>query len=407
MKTYLVGGAVRDQLLGLPVHEKDWVVVGGTAEQLLALGYQQVGKHFPVFLHPETNEEYALARQERKSGKGHTQFEIIANPNTTLEEDLYRRDLTINAIAKGDSGKLIDPYHGIDDLNKQTLRHISDAFIEDPLRVLRVARFHAKLGHLGFTIEPSTLALMKKISQSDELEHLSAERVWQEFAKGLGERSPQLFIHTLYRCHALEILLPELDTCFQHHDNMRDTELKIGERIQSALQHASAQNYNNQVCWAITCHALETHNRPKNLLPKVVPDIDKTQSVVHKLCLRLKVPNDFAHIALLSAFYIDFIIQAKKSKPDTIATLLDKCDAWRKPEQFKALLKVAECLTATDSEQPQRNLSSITFLRQAHSNCLQIKAQAFVEQGLTGEAIGEAMHNARKVAIAELKQQFG
>ncbi|VTP67373.1 Multifunctional CCA protein [Serratia rubidaea] len=214
MKIYLVGGAVRDSLLELPVVDRDWVVVGATPEQLLAQGYQQVGKDFPVFLNPQTHEEYALARTERKSGHGYTGFTCYAAPDVTLEEDLLRRDLTINAIAQTTEGELVDPYHGVQDLNARVLRHVSAAFGEDPLRVLRVARFAARFAHLGFTIAPETAALMRQMADSGELAALTAERVWKETEKALQSRSPQVYFQVLRDCHALGVLFPEIDALF-------------------------------------------------------------------------------------------------------------------------------------------------------------------------------------------------
>lgn len=406
MQIYLVGGAVRDQLLGLPVHENDWVVVGATAEQMRSSGYQQVGKDFPVFLHPDSHEEYALARTEKKTRPGHTGFAIHADPNVTLEQDLQRRDLTINAIARGDSGNLIDPCNGINDLNQRVLRHISDAFIEDPLRVLRVARFHAKLHHLGFSIAPETLAMMKKISLSGELGHLAGERIWREFHKGLDEASPQIFIQSLYRCNALEALLPELDHSFHQSDNLRDTQEKIGQRTLTALSYAADQQLSVTVRWAIVCHALEAGAKPKNLAPRVIPKIDQKNSVVNNICKRMNTPAQHARLATLAAHYIELIIQAKTARPDTIVSLLDSCDTWRRPDQFEQLLQVAECLIATNSSTPMDKLGSITFLRQVYNICKHVDTRKYVENGLKGEEIGQAVRNARKVAIASLKHQF-
>lgn len=406
MQIYLVGGAVRDQLLGLPVHEKDWMVVGSSSKQMLELGYRQVGKDFPVFLHPDTNEEHALARTERKKGHGYGGFEVEANASITLEEDLMRRDLTINAIAQDNHGKLIDPYQGINDLNQRVLRHVSSAFVEDPLRVLRVARFHAKLQHMGFSVAPKTLALMKTISASGELQHLAAERVWKEFAKGLGEKSPQAFIQTLYQCGALEVLLPELSLRFHQADNLRDTRENIGKRTLNALSYAANQNYATIVRWAITCHATEQLARPKNIIAKRISLPTQQQSAVRELCKRMRAPNDFSRLAIHAAQYIDFIIQANTAKPDLVVSLLDSCDAWRRPEQFDYLLQVAECLMATHTESPLKNLGSITFLRKALETCAAVNPKEFVALGLQGEEIGKAIYNARKMVVANLKQQF-
>ena len=419
MKTYLVGGAVRDELLGLAVTENDWVVVGATPQQMLDQGYRQVGNSFPVFLHPDTGEEYALARTEKKTGAGYGGFAFDFNTEVTLEQDLSRRDLTINAIAKNTTGKLIDPYGGLADLKQRTLRHISEAFDEDPLRILRVARFRAKLDHLGFEIHPKTFTLMQSLSASDELLALSSERIWLELQKGLSTTAPDVFIRTLYQCGALQKILPELNRRFLHSDNLRDTAKQIGDRTVLALRYL-AQKHSTQstgtkaeqltqrqlASWVICCHALEDNTSPKNLVPRVVSKFNSEKSEVRALCERLGSPNEFKRLAILGSYYLHIIIQARHCNPQLIVDLLDACDAWRKPEQFKLLLLAAECLTSTHSETPQHNLESITLLRQAHKNCLEIKAQRFVDQGITGEAVGEAIRNARKVAVAELKRMF-
>lgn len=406
MKTYLVGGAVRDQLLGINVIERDWVVVGATVEDMLDLNFQQVGKDFPVFLHPETKEEHALARTERKDGRGHTGFQIYASPDVTLDQDLTRRDLTINAIAKDDSGRLIDPCNGLADINNRILRHISPAFTEDPLRVLRVARFHAKLLHLGFTIADETMSLMKEISRSGELTELSPERIWQEFRKGLNETSPQAFIKTLYQCDALEQLLPELNRCFHNSDNMLDVSSSIGKRTLLALEYAAQQNYSGEVRWAIVLHAIDSNGRPKNIMAKVLRTKSNNDNSVKTISKRLRVPNDYGDLAGLVAYYIEFAIQAKSAKPDIIISLLDACDAWRRPERFGDFLRTCEALISTSPERSHQNLGSIAFLRTAFELCNSIDAKEFVAAGIRGEAIGESVRNARKVCVAELKLQF-
>jgi len=405
MKTYLVGGAVRDHLLGLPVKEKDWVVVGADAKTMLAQGYQQVGKGFPVFLHPDNAEEYALARTERKQGKGHTGFVMHADKSVTLEQDLQRRDLTINAIAQDKNGNLIDPCGGVADINQRQLRHISNAFTEDPLRVFRVARFAAKLHHLGFSIAPDTLKLMQVISASGEIELLPAERIWREIEKALGETSPHIFIQTLYRCNTLKIILPALSQRFSYNDNLRDTAMNIGERTILALRFAATQRYSKRVKWAITLHAYETANSPPNLAARIIKPVAKN-SATKTACDALKAPNDFTRLAVLAAHTIHFIVQAKNAKPDLIINLLDVCDCWRRPEQFNELLQVAESVMATDSDTPLKNIASTTLLRQVYQTCKQIDTAEFVAAGLQGEAIGDALHQARKMRCAALLSQF-
>jgi tRNA nucleotidyltransferase (CCA-adding enzyme) len=405
MKTYLVGGAVRDHLLGLPVTEQDWVVVGSNAQQMLALGYQQVGKGFPVFLHPESGEEYALARTERKQGQGHTGFVMQAHESVTLKQDLQRRDLTINAIAQDKNGNLIDPCGGVSDINQRRLAHISNAFTEDPLRVFRVARFAAKLQHLGFSITPPTLKLMQEISGSGEIQLLPAERIWREIDKALGEPSPQIFLQTLYRCNALEIILPALSQRFHQSDNLRDTASNIGERILTALAYAATQQYSKRVRWAIIFHAYEAATTPQNLVARIIKPPARNNAT-QTACNALKAPNDFTRLAVLAAHTMAFIVQAKNSKPDLIIDLLDTCDAWRRPEQFNELLQVAESVIATDSEKPLKNLASTTLLRQVYQACKQVNAAEFIEAGLQGEELGKAIHQARKLRTAAVLAQF-
>jgi len=428
MKTYLVGGAVRDELLGLPVSENDWVIVGASPQDMLDLGYQQVGSHFPVFLNPATKEEYALARTEKKTGAGYGGFSVDFNPGISLEEDLLRRDLTINAIAKSDTGQLIDHYGGLQDLKNRTLRHVSEAFVEDPLRVLRVARFRAKLDSLGFTIHPKTFALMQTLCAGEELLALSSERIWIELQKGLATSAPDKFIETLYKCGALKKIMPELDKRFLHSDNLRDTAERVGQRILLALGYLARldpgrltpapqereesdsgedkPSHKLLTAWVICCHALEDNTSPKNLVPKTVGKLDTNSSNARKLGESLTAPNEFKRLATLGSFYLHIIIQAKHCNPQTIVDLLDACDAWRKPEGIAVLLLAAECLTSTNAASPQHNLDSIALLRQAHKNCRGVNAEAFVKSGLSGEAVGVAIRAARKVAVAELKKQF-
>ncbi|MBT8140414.1 MAG: multifunctional CCA tRNA nucleotidyl transferase/2'3'-cyclic phosphodiesterase/2'nucleotidase/phosphatase [Gammaproteobacteria bacterium] len=405
MQIYLVGGAVRDELLGLPVHERDWVVIGATPDDLLAQGYQQVGKNFPVFLHPESKEEYALARTERKKGIGHTGFNIDANPNVTLEQDLQRRDLTINAIARDAGGKLVDPFGGLDDIAQRQLRHVSDAFIEDPLRVLRVARFKAKLHHLGFSIASETMALMKTISASGELQSLPAERVWREFDKGLGSPSPDAFMQALYQCDALQALLPELEKRWRATDNLRGAAPNVGERLLLALRSASQRSANIAVRWALCCHALAANAQPANLRSAGQAENDSARQAVASACARVCAPARPARLGELAAMHANFMLQAVKARPDALLALMERGDAWRRGEEFLQLIEVAECL-AGSAGHGEESAASLLLLRQALAATENIDAAEFVANGLTGPAVGEAVRNARKVALAALKKQF-
>ena len=410
MQTYLVGGALRDELLGLPVHERDWVVTGATPEELLAEGYQQVGKDFPVFLHPQSKEEYALARTERKQGVGHTGFNIDANPAVTLEQDLLRRDLTINAIARDAGGKLFDPYGGLDDIARRQLRHVSPAFVEDPLRVLRVARFLARLKHLGFAIAPETLALMKTISVSGELKTLPAERIWREFDKGLSARSPDAFIQALYQCDALAELLPELEKRWRVADKLRGAAPKIGERyvgerLLQSLVRASERNSPLEVRWALCCHAMANVQQPENLRSSSHASNSGAGKMVAAASARLCAPSRHTRLGVLAAAEANFILQAARARPDAIHELLESCDVWRRPEDFALLLEVAECL-ALSAGYSEESAASLLLLRQALAATQSIDAAEFVASGLQGPAVGEAVRNARKVAIADLKKSL-
>ena len=404
MQIYLVGGAVRDNLLGLTPKERDWVVVGSTEQAMLDAGYQKVGKDFPVFLHPDTKEEYALARTEKKQGTGYTGFEVHADSHVSLEDDLKRRDLTINAIAQKTNGELIDPYHGIQDIANRSLKHVSEAFSEDPLRVLRIARFKAKLHHLGFTIDDKTFALIKTMSKSGELTTLSPERIWQEIKRALDETSPDQFVQTLYQCHALESLVPELDKRFHQADNIKGVGHNIGQRTLFALQYAARHNFTTTVRFAILLHAVGEANTPKSLDTKRInKHHNQTLQAVFK---RLKVPNEFAELATITGNFLHFAIKADKTKPDGILDLLEHCDAWRKPERFIAFLQACESLTASDENRPHNYINALTFLRTTLNACLTIDTKEFLDAGLTGKAIGESVRNARKIIIANLLQQF-
>ncbi|MBT8148957.1 MAG: multifunctional CCA tRNA nucleotidyl transferase/2'3'-cyclic phosphodiesterase/2'nucleotidase/phosphatase, partial [Gammaproteobacteria bacterium] len=365
LQIYLVGGALRDELLGLPVHEKDWVVTGATPQRMLELGYQQVGKNFPVFLHPDSKEEYALARTERKTGSGHTGFSIDANPQVTLEQDLSRRDLTINAIARSAAGQLVDPYGGINDLKQRVLKHVSNAFVEDPLRVLRVARFHARLAHLNFQVDPATLEVMRTISRSGELATLPGERIWREIAKALATPSPQVFFATLYRCDALEQLMPELAQRWHQVDNMRGVEPGIGARTQAALAWAARENLDGEVRWAVCCHALGNAAQPLNIGSSQINRNAQATQNVQQLCARLHAPNNYARLAELAARHSQLLLNAASARPDTIVQLLDACDAWRRPQQFEQLLQLGQCLLATSAEPQAGASASLMLLRQA------------------------------------------
>ena len=334
---YCVGGAVRDRLLGLPVQDHDWVVVGSTPEQMEARGFMPVGADFPVFLHPQTHEEYALARTERKTAAGYKGFNIHASPEVTLEQDLLRRDFTINAIAEDAGGKLIDPYGGQRDLQAGVLRHVSDAFAEDPVRILRGARFAARF---GFSIAPETLVLMRAMVANGEVDALVAERVWQELARGLMESHPSRFFLTLRECGALKKILPEVDALFgvpqpaHHHP-----EIDCGIHVMMVLDDTAKHQRALEVRFAALGHDLGKATTPEDTLPRHIGHEQRSVDLLKKLCARLRVPGECRDLALLVAQYHSHIHRARELRPDTIVKLFDQFDLWRKPERFTLILQ--------------------------------------------------------------------
>ena len=391
--TYLVGGAVRDELLGIPVTERDWVVTGTTPEALGEQGFRQVGASFPVFLHPTTNEEYALARTERKAGHGYHGFTVDFHPGVTLEEDLARRDLTINAMAKTEDGQLIDPFGGAADLQSRVLRHVSAAFSEDPLRVLRVARFAARLAHLGFEIAPETMALMQGISSSGELSHLAAERSWAELEGGLNARTPSVFLQVLRDCGALVVVLPEVDALFvrpipgkpRHH---------AAQRTQAALDYAAERGWSAEVRFAILLHAVGHDD-------EAFPDLPLIQAI----CGRLRAPNVFQDLAL-SVFALHHSCDdALHLTPAGQLGLLEAADVLRRPERFEALVQACEAIHAANA--PHVPYPQAEALRTALSAAGSVRASKLDLSGLKGEQIGQALREARVAAIAALGARGG
>jgi tRNA nucleotidyltransferase (CCA-adding enzyme) len=341
MQTYIVGGAVRDELLGFAVKDKDYVVVGSTPEAMLAAGFKPVGKDFPVFLHPETRDEYALARTERKTAKGYKGFAIHASPEVTLEQDLARRDLTINAIARADDGQLIDPFNGIADIKSKTLRHVSEAFAEDPVRILRVARFSARL--IDFNVAPETLLLMRQMVEAGEVDALVAERVWQELAKGLMEQKPSRMFEVLRACGALQKILPELDRLWgvpqpeQHHP-----EIDTGVHVMMVIDYAASQNFSLPIRFAALMHDLGKGTTPHELLPKHIGHEQRSANLLKEVCKRLRVPNDCKELGVMTARFHGKLHQALQMRPATLLEFLIELDAIRQPDRFKDFLKACE-----------------------------------------------------------------
>lgn len=341
MKTYLVGGSVRDEILGLPVTDHDYVVVGSSPDEMIQLGYRPVGKDFPVFLHPESQEQYALARTERKVSRGYKGFEVYASPEVTLQEDLARRDLTINSIAKDQDGNIIDPFDGVADLEAGLLRHISPAFTEDPVRVLRTARFAARF---GFRIAPETLALMSEMVHNGEVDALVPERMWQELARGLMERKPSRMFYALRECSALARIMPEVNTLFgvpqpaQYHP-----EIDTGVHVMMVIDHAASKNYSLPVRFAGLTHDLGKGTTPPEEWPRHIGHEVRSVQLLRDLCERIRATNEARDLALLVARYHGDVHRAMELRPATIAGMLQAVDAYRKPERFEAFLQACAC----------------------------------------------------------------
>ena len=392
MKAYLVGGAVRDALLGYPSSENDWVVVGATPADLLAQGFQQVGKDFPVFLHPDTRDEYALARTERKRGHGYTGFAVHFDPAVTLEQDLLRRDLTINAMARSPEGDIIDPYGGQRDLAARVLRHVSDAFVEDPLRVLRTARFAARYAHLGFGVAPETLALMAEIVDQDELAHLPAERIWLEMERALGERDPQVFVQVLRDCGALARLLPELEALFGvPQTETYHPEIDTGVHTLMALQQAALLTPATDVRFALLLHDLGKGTTPRAEWPRHIAHEHRGLKLVERVCQRLKAPGQHRELALKVCEYHTLCHRALALRGKTLLKLLNATDALRRPERFEAFLLACEADARGRKGLEQRDYPQADYLRCAQAMAQEVSAAAFSEQGLQGKALGEAI----------------
>jgi tRNA nucleotidyltransferase (CCA-adding enzyme) len=400
MQVYLVGGAVRDRLLGLTPKERDWVVVGATADQMRAQGYKQVGKDFPVFLHPETHEEYALARTERKTGHGYHGFAVHADPDVTLEDDLRRRDLTINAMAETAEGEIVDPFDGRDDLRDGLLRHVSPAFAEDPVRILRVARFAARLDRWGFRVAHGTDALMKKMVREGEVDHLVPERVWAETVRALGEDRPWRFFQVLRACGALERLFPEVDALFgvpqpEKHHAERDT----GVHCMMVLEQAARLATDTRVRFAALTHDLGKGTTPPEEWPAHHGHEERGVDRVKALCARLRCPNDYRDLATITARYHGRVHKAAELRPGTVLEVIEGSDALRRPERFEQMLLACEAdargrLGHADDPYPQADL-----FRTALAAAKGVDPRRLVEKGLRGEAMAQALRQARIEAM--------
>ena len=402
MEIYAVGGSVRDELLGLPVKDKDYVVTGSSPEEMVRLGYKPVGKDFPVFLHPETHEEYALARTERKTAKGYKGFQVYAAPEVTLEQDLARRDLTINAIARDMSGKLIDPYRGAEDLRQGILRHVSPAFVEDPVRVLRVARFAARY---DFRIADETLQLMKEMAHRGEIDALVAERVWQELAKGLMEAKPSRMFESLRAAHALQKILPEVDALFgvpqpeAHHP-----EIDTGVHVMMVIDFAAQQNYALPVRFAALTHDLGKGTTPPEEWPRHIAHEARSVELVKSVCKRLRVPNDCRELALITAKYHGDAHRALELRPQTLLKLLKVTDAFRQEQRFRAFLQACESDSRGRKGYSERPYRQADYLLGVLKTALQVDAGEIAKNLTEPAAIAKAVDDARLGAISRWKE---
>jgi tRNA nucleotidyltransferase (CCA-adding enzyme) len=408
MKSYLVGGAVRDRLLGRDVKDHDYVVVGETPEAMRDRGFRPVGKDFPVFLHPQTQEEYALARTERKTGPGYHGFAFAADASVTLEEDLARRDLTINAMAEDEDGNLVDPYGGARDLDQRWLRHVSAAFVEDPVRVLRVARFAARYAPLGFRVAPETLQLMRDMVAAGEVSHLVAERVWAETQRALGEPRPGVFLRVLRDCGALAVIFPELDRLYGVPQRIEfHPEYDTGVHQELALDAAARLAPGDDLIgWCVMMHDLGKGLTPREEWPRHLHHESAGVPLVLALCERLRVPSEYAQMAAHVCSEHLNVHRVAEMRPGSLLELLERIDAFRKPGRIHQLLRACEAdkrgravAVLPDDDYPAARLLPVL-----HAAAMAVSAKTFVAQGLTGEAIGAAMRDARLRALATVRR---
>ncbi|NQE51442.1 multifunctional CCA addition/repair protein [Herbaspirillum rubrisubalbicans] len=404
MKTYTVGGAVRDGLLGLPVKDRDHVVVGATPQALLELGFRPVGKDFPVFLHPDTHEEYALARTERKTAPGYKGFAFHAAPDVTLEDDLARRDLTINAIAQDEDGTLVDPYHGRADLEARVFRHVSEAFVEDPVRILRVARFAARFA--DFTVAPETNALMQRMVEEGEVDALVPERVWQELARGLMEHKPSRMFEVLRSCGALQRILPELAALWGVPQPEKwHPEIDTGVHVMLVVDWAAAQEFSLPIRFAALLHDLGKGTTPPEIWPRHHGHEARSERLAEQVCMRLKVPGECRDLALMTAREHGNVGRAFEMRPDTLVKFFARCDAFRKPQRFLDMLRASECDHRGRTGLEQQAFPQAAYLEGALQAAQQIDAGAIAQQQTQPQRIPEAILAARTEQVAAYVQQ--
>ena len=407
MKIYRVGGAVRDKLLDYPSDENDWVVVGSSPEEMVELGYQPVGQDFPVFINTKSGEEYALARTERKSGHGYQGFAFHTAPDVSLEDDLIRRDLTINAMAEDHDGSIIDPHGGQQDLANKVLRHVSDAFTEDPLRVLRVARFAARYHHLGFSIAAETLQLMTEISASGELQHLVAERVWKETDRALCEHSPDIYIQVLRDCGALALLFPEVEKLFgvaQRADY--HPEVDTGIHILMSLQQAARLSDSSPIRFSVLVHDLGKGITPDHVLPSHSGHEARGLPLVKDVCDRLKVPNEHRQLAMVVTEFHLLCHKAFELKPETILKLLKAIGALKSSSRLDDFLTCCEADARGRTGFEDRDYPSSAYLREAREIVIKTDIADLVEAGISGAEIGQQLSLRQTAALAEFKAHY-
>lgn len=408
MRTYLVGGAVRDALLGLPAGERDWVVVGSSPDEMLAMGFRQVGASFPVFLHPESGEEYALARTEKKQGHGYHGFAVDFHPGVSLEEDLQRRDLTINAMARDEDGNLVDPYGGQKDLDNGVLRHVSGAFVEDPLRVLRVARFAAFFARFGFSVHPSTMALMGEVTRSGELQHLAPERTWREIERAMLTPAPSVFVEVLRVCGALQVLLPEVDGLFgvpqpekYHPEIDTGTHLLMALDVAAGLPETSAA-----VVFAVLLHDLGKGVTVKDEWPSHIGHERAGVPLVDAVCKRLRAPNtmhDLARKVCLDHLNCHRILE---SRPQTVLRLLERLDVFRQPHVLPGFIAACEADYRGRAGRQDHAYPQGGYLQQAYQASAAVLARDLALEDVSGPEVGKRLHQARTEAIAKIQKKF-
>lgn len=406
MQIYLVGGAVRDMLMDYPSHERDWVVVGATPEELKDKGFVPVGKDFPVFLHPETKEEYALARTERKTGRGYTGFQFHAAPDVSLEQDLARRDLTINALAMDEGGDVIDPYGGRRDLEQRLLRHVSDSFREDPVRILRLARFAARYHHLEFRVADETTELMRQMVNSGEVDYLVPERVWKEMCRALEEANPEVFFAVLRNCGALERLLPEIAGLYgvpqppRHHP-----EIDCGVHTMMSLQQATRLSDKTTVRFATLVHDLGKATTPKDVLPRHIGHEERSVDLVRNLCERLAIPNAYRDLALLVAKYHTHCHRVRELKASTLLRTLEALDAFRRPERFEEFLLCCKADARGRTGLEDRDYPQVDYFREALARSSRITARQVDRERFKGKAFGEELHRMRRAELQSMRNE--